>query len=134
MDLLPLDYVLGGAGIFLALLGLLRGFSGELGSACGWAAAAATAYFGWNGLQERLPERWQLAAAVLVATLVVFGLVRVTVAKLVHLALARPTDAFLGLLLGFAKVAAAVVLLVRFQVATDYSRILQQVELCLPPL
>ena len=108
MNLLPADYALGGLAIALAVLGLFRGLSGTLAFLMATLAASATGTFGWRYSAAYLAVGWQRAGAVLVATLLAFGLVRVLVRKLVNGALAQPSDALFGCLVGLATGAAVV--------------------------
>ena len=127
MTLLAADYVILGAAAFFAVVGLVRGLSGEVGSVGGWVAAAVAAYFSWPHVQGRSAEPWIPPVAVGVVALVAFFLARVTLSKAVHFMLAQPTDALLGLLVGCAKVAAAVVFASRFEVAVELSSIVREV-------
>lgn len=98
----PADYVLCGLTIVMAVLGLFRGFSGTLGFVAASAAAVFAALFGWTYSASLTSVAWQRGAGVLVATLLVFGLVRLVVKKFVNGLLAQPTDAIFGCLLGIA--------------------------------
>ena len=131
MDLLSVDYVLLGLGIFLGAVGLFRGFSGELGSACGWAAGAGAVYYGWDYFGSLISIKWVLIGVMVFLALAAFGLVRVVVSKLVHKALAQPTDALLGLTLGLIKLALLIFLALHFEWGADNSRFLQEIELML---
>ena len=131
MDFLPIDYVLLGLGIFLGVVGLFRGFSGELGSACGWGAGAAAVYYGWGYFGSLISIKWVLIGLMVFLALVAFGLVRVIVSKLVHKALSQPTDAILGLILGLLKLSLVVFLLLHFELGVDESHFLQEIELVL---
>ena len=109
MNLLPADYALGGLAIALAVLGLFRGLSGTLAFLVATLTASATGTFGWRYSEAYLAVGWQRAGAVLIASLLAFGLVRVVVRKLVNGALAQPADAIFGFLVGLATGAAVVV-------------------------
>ena len=98
----PADYAICGITIVMAVLGLFRGFSGTLGFALGAVAAAFAASFGWDYSASFTEVAWQRGAGVLVATLLVFGVVRLIVKKLVNGLLAQPSDAFFGFLVGAA--------------------------------
>lgn len=100
MDLLPADYVLLGLTAVLAVLGLFRGFSGTLAFVIASAAAALTAPFVWIRSAAYLAAPWTRALAVLVLVLLVFGLVRLIVRKLVNGLLAQPSDAIFGFVVG----------------------------------
>ena len=101
-EFLPADYALCGITIVMAVLGLFRGFSGTLGFVLGVVVAAFTGSFGWAYSASFTEVVWQRGAGVLVAALLVFGLVRLVVKKLVNGLLAQPSDAIFGFLIGAA--------------------------------
>lgn len=105
----PADYALCALALVLTLLGLFRGFSGSLAFVAALAAASAAALFGWTFSASLTEVVWQRGAGVLVATLLVYGLVRLVVKKLVNGLLAQPSDAIFGGLLGAALAALALV-------------------------
>jgi len=127
MELLAADYAILGVAAFFAVAGLFRGFSGELGSACGWAAAAAAAYFAWPWLVGAVSAMWMRIVAAGIMALVAFFFARVLVAKTVRVMLAQPTDALLGLAVGLAKVAVAAFFAARFEEAAEFSAILREI-------
>jgi len=100
VELQAADYVVGGLIIVTSVIGLFRGFSGALAFFIGCAAAAFAAAFSWPMSANFTQTPWTRAAVTLVATLVVFGLVRLIVKKFVNGLLAQPTDALLGALVG----------------------------------
>lgn len=102
MELQIADYVLVGLASAMVVLGVFRGFSGTLAFFLSVAAASAAATFGWTLSAEYMALAWVRVAAVSAASLAVFGLVRILVAKTVHLLLAQPTDAILGAFAGAA--------------------------------
>ena len=99
---LPADYALCGIAVVMSVLGLFRGFSGTLGFVLGAIAAAFAASFGWPYSASFTDVAWQRGAGVLVTTLLVFGIVRLIVKKLVNGLLAQPSDAIFGFLTGAA--------------------------------
>ena len=96
----PADYALCGLTVVMAVSGLFRGFSGTLGFALATAAAAFAALGGWSYSPRLTPVLWMRAAGTLVASLLVFGLVRLIVKKVVNGLLAQPADAIFGFLSG----------------------------------
>ena len=96
----PADYALCGLTVVMAVSGLFRGFSGTLGFALATAAAAFAALGGWSYSPRLTPVLWMRAAGTLVAALLVFGLVRLLVKKVVNGLLAQPADAVFGFLTG----------------------------------
>lgn len=124
MELQILDYAIVAAGAFFALVGLFRGFSGEVGSASGWIAGAAAAYFSWNEASIALPEKWMAIAVSAVISVFSFWIIRVVVSKLINKALSQPTDALVGCTLGLVKISAIVILLMHFGIGMDSSAIL----------
>ena len=99
---LAADYAICGITVVMAVLGLFRGFSGTLGFVLGVVAATFAASFGWVYSASFTDVAWQRGAGVLVVTLLVFGVVRLIVKKLVNGLLAQPSDAIFGFLVGAA--------------------------------
>ena len=115
-----LDYVLLGAFALLALIGLFRGLSGELGSLAGLVVALVVGCL-CHGLATWCAVKlgcaagglrtWVAAGINFVFALVAFGIVRWMVARFVSFCLGRVADAFFGLLSGLVKGLALVGLL-----------------------
>lgn len=102
MQFLPADYAICGLTVVLAVTGLFRGFSGTLAFFLAASAAAAVGFFGWPYSATLTSVLWMRGAGLLVAVLLAFGLVRLTVKKLVNGLLAQPSDAFFGMVIGAA--------------------------------
>ena len=100
MELLPADYALCGLTLVLAVTGLFRGFSGTLAFVLATASAVLAGMFGWTYSESFTPVVWMRVAGMLVGTLLVFGLVRMIVKKLVNGLLAQPSDALFGMAIG----------------------------------
>ena len=100
MELLPADYALCGLTLVLAVTGLFRGFSGTLAFVLATASAVLAGMFGWAYSESFTPVVWMRVAGTLVGTLLVFGLVRMIVKKLVNGLLAQPSDALFGMVIG----------------------------------
>ena len=100
MELLPADYALCGLTLVLAVTGLFRGFSGTLAFVLATASAVLAGMFGWTYSESFSPVVWMRVAGTLVGTLLVFGLVRMIVKKLVNGLLAQPSDALFGMAIG----------------------------------
>lgn len=100
MELLPADYALCGLTLVLAVTGLFRGFSGTLAFVLATASAVLAGMFGWTYSESFTPVVWMRVAGTLVGTLLVFGLVRMIVKKLVNGLLAQPSDALFGMAIG----------------------------------
>jgi uncharacterized membrane protein required for colicin V production len=102
LELQTADYVLCGFTIVATVTGLFRGFSGTIAFVLASASAAMTGSFGWSYSAGLTGVLWQRCAGTLVATLLVFGIVRLVVKKLVNGLLSQPSDAILGALVGAA--------------------------------
>ena len=100
MELLPADYALCGLTLVLAVTGLFRGFSGTLAFVLATASAILAGMFGWTYSESFTPVVWMRGAGTLIGTLLVFGLVRMIVKKLVNGLLAQPSDALFGMAIG----------------------------------
>lgn len=123
----PADYVLCGLTLVMAVMGLFRGFSGTLAFFLAAVAAAFVGVFGWRFSETLTSVAWMRAAGTLVATLLVFGVVRLIVKKLVNGLLAQPSDALLGMLVGAGF---GVLLLVGWATSglyPEYSRLVREV-------
>lgn len=124
MELAVLDWVLLSVMAIFTVMGLFQGFSGQLGSIVGLAAALATGYFAFSPLLELVDEcdcvsgevsQKGLAAFIdFVVCLVVFGLLRRMVAKFVSFLVPQPMNAILGAVAGVLKGAVAIGLLTGF--------------------
>lgn len=121
MDLTALDWVLLAIAAFFAVVGLFRGFSGQLGSLVGLVAALAVGYFAFSPLHGLVQSgNWiggdaaQKSLAVVadfVVALIVFGLLRRIVARFVSFLVPQPMDAIVGAFVGLFKGAVAIGLL-----------------------
>ena len=100
MQLLPADYALCGITLVMAVTGLFRGFSGTLAFMLATVAAAGAGFLGWPYSASFTPVLWMRGAGTLVGVLLVFGLVRLIVKKLVGGLLAQPSDALFGAVIG----------------------------------
>lgn len=113
MDLTVLDWVLLGVIVFFAVVGLFRGFSGQLGSLAGIVCALVAGYFlyapalswinsgGW--FTGDAMQKGAGALAVFVVSLVIFGLIRRIVARFVSFLVPQPANALIGALVGVIK-------------------------------
>lgn len=127
MELLTADYVLAGLMIVLAVMGLFRGLSGTLGFLAAVLAGLVAATFGWSLSADWFEPVWQRVLAVLVATLLVFGIVRMLVKRMVNGLLAQPADAVFGFLVGVLTWAAVVVAWAYSGAFLEYSAVATEV-------
>ena len=107
---------------FFTVVGLFRGFSGQLGSLVGMAMALAAGYFlfvplkgvvtGGNWVAGETAQNAVAGIADFVAMLVVFGIVRRIVARFVSFLVPQPMNAIAGALIGLFKSLIVVGLLV----------------------
>ena len=101
----PADYVIAGLAVVSAVLGIFRGFSGMFAFCLATAAAGVVGSFCWRVFEPWFEQLWARGLAVLVASLVAFGIVRALVCRFVNGLLAQPADAIFGFLTGFLVVA-----------------------------
>lgn len=125
MTLFTPDYVIIAVALAVAIVGAFGGFSGSLALLLGAIAGGAAAKYGWAFSQGRFAEVWTQVLAVLAATLVVFGLVRFIVRKLVSGMLAQPADAIFGLAVGMIT-GAAIAAVVVTALGPDYFAVMQE--------
>lgn len=121
------DWILCAFAAVAAVTGLFRGFSGTLGFAIAALAAFFAATFGWTLSADFTEVLWMRGAGVLVVTLLVFGLVRLVVKKLVNGLLAQPTDALAGALVGALLAALVLVAWARSGIYLEYSFLAQTI-------
>ena len=127
MQLLIADYAIGAIAVALAVLGLIRGLSGSLAFAAASAMAVCAGSFGWEYTAAFTAVTWQRVCAELVATLLVFALVRIVVRRLVNGLLDQPADAIFGFLAGLGIAALLVFAWARSGLFVEYSRLVQEV-------
>ena len=127
MEFFVADYCIGAVAVVMAVLGLIRGFSGTLAFAAASAAGLFAASFGWLYSALLTVVAWQRVGVVMIASLISFALVRKIVKKLVGRMLTQPSDAIFGMLTGVAIVALAVLAWAWSGMYIEYSRIVQEV-------
>ena len=127
MELLPADYALCGLTLVLAVTGLFRGFSGTLAFVLATASAILAGMFGWTYSESFTPIVWMRVAGTLVGTLLVFGLVRMIVKKLVNGLLAQPSDALFGMAIGVLCGAVVLVVWASSGLYPEYSNLVKAV-------
>ena len=122
-EFLPADYVLMALAVASAVLGLFRGFSGMLAFCIATGAAGIAGSIGWRISEPVFEHLWMRALAVLAGLLVVFGIVRALVRRLVNGLLSQPADALFGFVAGIFLVALVVVGWAVSGLFLEYSRI-----------
>lgn len=105
--LTPVDWVLLGLVALLAVIGLFRGISGELGSLAGLVVALVVGY-ALYGVATSCADHYAFGRVGAVAidflfALLAFGGVRILVRKFVSFLVGKPADCTLGLLSGLFK-------------------------------
>lgn len=93
---MPSDYVALALTLGGAVVGLFIGFSGALAFLVGTIAAAAVGTYAHNYLLPSIGNVWARGVILLVGTLLVFGLVRLIVRRLVRGIIAQPGDSIFG--------------------------------------
>ena len=127
IEMLPMDWVLAGFVLSMAVMGLFRGFSGTLAFMAAIAVASVAGFKAWELAPNWLGQLWMCGAATLIVVLIVFGIVRLIVKKIVNGILAQPSDAIFGFVAG--AVAGLVVIFVwaKTGLYTEYSNIVTEV-------
>jgi len=118
VDLTTIDWIIFAVAAFFTVVGLFKGFSGQLGSLAGLAAGLMAGYFlfapmkglvaGGNWVSGETAQNAVAGISDFVIALVVFGLVRRVVARFVSFLVPQPMDAIAGALIGLLKSAVAV--------------------------
>ena len=127
LELQTADYALCGLTLIAAGTGLFRGFSGTLAFAIASSAASLAGSFGWSYSAKFTDAAWLRGACVIVVSILVFGIVRIIVKKLVNGLLAQPSDAIMGALVGVALGAAAIVAWAYSGLYHEYSALVRAV-------
>lgn len=129
ITMLPGDWVLGAITLTLAVMGIFRGFSGTLAFISAGACATTAAMFLWGYLTRWEMQMWARGAIALAISLLVFGIVRAIVKKVVNGLLAQPADAIFGVLAGIAVSALLVLIWAISGIGLEYSNIVREVSL-----
>lgn len=125
--MLPGDWALGALALTLAIMGIFRGFSGALSFVTASASATTAAMFFWGYLTRWEMQMWVRGAITLAIALIVFGVVRAIVKKMVNGLLAQPADAIFGFLVGLLLGVLIVVIWAVSGIGHEYSNIVQEV-------
>lgn len=96
MELLTPDYIALAIALGGAIAGLFIGFSGALAFLVGSTTVAALTNVVWPTLTESIPNLGLRVLVLAIGALLVFGVVRLIVKKLVHGLVAQPGDAIFG--------------------------------------
>lgn len=113
MEFAALDWGIITVVSFFTVVGLFKGFSGQLGSLVGMAAALVAGYFlyaplkavagGFSWVSSLIACNAVAGVMDFVCMLVVFGIVRRIVSRFVSFLVPQPINAILGALIGFVK-------------------------------
>lgn len=113
MDLTIIDWVIFIVAAFFTVVGLFRGFSGQIGSLAGMVAALFAGYFLYSPIKGFVVDgNWISGEATqnavagtfdFIVMLVMFGLVRRLVSRFVSFLIPQPMDAIVGGLIGLMK-------------------------------
>lgn len=113
VDLTVIDWIIFAVAAFFTVVGLFRGFSGQLGSLVGMVTALGAGYFlyshvkgfvaGGNWVSGEAAQNALSGVIDFAVMLVVFGLVRRVVAKFVSFLVPQPMNAIAGGLIGLVK-------------------------------
>lgn len=122
MELTVIDCIIFAVAAFFTVIGLFKGFSGQLGSIVGIAAALVAGYFlfspikdfvsGGNWVSGDTVQKSVAGVADFAVMLVVFGVVRRIVARFVSFLVPQPMNAIAGGVIGLLKSTVIVGLLV----------------------
>lgn len=127
MHLQTLDFVLAGVAAFVCAIGLFRGLSGFLAFLTASAATAAAAVWLWPESAAYIGSTVARVAAFAAGGVLVFGVVRMVVKKLVNGLLAQPVDSIAGLAVAVACCVLAVVAVSRFGIVRERSHVAREV-------
>lgn len=128
-QILPADIAILVAALLMALLGIFKGFSGTLALIAGTISAGAVSTFGWAKSAQYLASMPLRVVAILIVSLLVFGIVRIIVKKTVNGLLAQPADSIFGFIVGIATIALLVATWAKSGLYIERSKIASEVAL-----
>lgn len=98
MHLFTADYVILAASVVAGVIGLFLGFSGAMSFLAATLVSAFSSKLVWGMSASYLTAAWSRGLVTVILTLVVFGLVRWAVKRLVNGLLKQPADSIFGFL------------------------------------
>lgn len=121
------DYAIVAFTVIMTIMGLFRGLSGMIAFVAASVVSVFAANLGWNLSADFFEVIWVRAIADLVATLIVFGLVRLIIKKTVNGILSQPSDSIFGMIIGGLFGAALVVVWAKSGIYLEYSSLVKEV-------
>lgn len=121
MHLLPADFVWLAIALVMAILGLFRGFSGTLAFVLALCTSALLSSLGWVYSKGYIEHVWLRGIGVLVVGLLVFGIVRIIIKRMVNGLLAQPSDAIFGFVVGVLFACVLILVWARLGIYLEYS-------------
>lgn len=127
MVLQAADYAIIAFTSVMAIMGLFRGLSGMIAFIAATVVSVFAASFGWNYSAQFSDVVWIRAIGDLVATLIVFGLIRLIIKKAVNGILSQPSDSIFGMFLGLISGTLLVLAWAKSGIYLEYSNLAQEV-------
>lgn len=127
MVLQAADYAIIAFTSVMAIMGLFRGLSGMIAFIAATVVSVFAASFGWTYSAEFSEVVWIRAIGDLVATLIVFGLIRLIIKKAVNGILSQPSDSIFGMFLGLISGTLVVITWAKSGVYLEYSNLVKEV-------
>lgn len=127
MTFLAADYALMAFTAIMAVMGLFRGLSGMIAFIAATVVSVFAASFGWTYSLQISDVVWIRALVDLVATLLVFGLVRLVIQKAINGLLAQPSDAIFGMFLGLISGVCLLLAWAKSGIYLEYSNLVKEV-------
>ena len=94
------DYVIMSVSVIAGIAGLFIGFSGTMAFCAATIVSALAGKLAWAMSADYLATNWTRGLATVIATLLIFGLVRWGVRRIVNGLLRQPADSIFGFLVG----------------------------------
>ena len=94
------DYVIMSVSVIAGIAGLFIGFSGTMAFLAATVVSALAGKLAWAMSADYLATNWTRGLATVIATLLIFGLVRWGVRRIVNGLLRQPADSIFGFLVG----------------------------------
>lgn len=121
------DYAIVAFTCVMAVMGLFRGLSGMIAFIAATVVSVFAASFGWSYSAQFSDVVWIRAIGDLVATLIVFGLIRLIIKKAVNGLLSQPSDSIFGMLTGLLSGTLLVLAWAKSGIYLEYSNLAKEV-------
>lgn len=123
-----LDYILLAVSCFFVIMGLFKGASGLFSFVTATITSVSASILLWPYIAARFPQLSVKYVVAIVVGLIIFGLIRIIVRKIVNGLLGQPADAIFGFVLGVLTSALLIYIASNIPYARSVSRIAHEAD------